>query len=683
MLPLEIKHDISERINGIVNRLHIRGKSVQRTLQLEISGHNMVSKQWRSMARSSLLTTSIPVECKLYGRDTEKDSIVELLMKGKSDDLGVLPLVGVGGVGKTTLARFVYHDQRIKIHFDLRMWVCVSDNFNEQRLTREMLELVCKDRQGHENITSFDALHQELSEKIRGKRFLLVLDDMWEDQDRSRWDGLLAPLKHNEATGCMILATTRRPSVARMIGTMSKVEVNGLDEIEFWSLFEAWAFFGSENQEADPTLQSIGKQIAKELKGSPLAVRSVGALLNRSVLSTIASAGNLTSLQELTFNVQDAGNFNIRQLGSMNELITLGISQLENVKTKEEAKSARLKDKEHLKVLSLSWNDNIMSPEPIEEKTRDDVLEGLEPHQNLKHLQLRRAWKILPLEEMRALKKLELIDVPVIEELSVPSLEKLVLIQMPSLQSCNGITAVPPQLSSQENLEFSGVNGGFGGFTSLEALLICACPKLVSSLISHCPQLGVLEGLQHLSSLRILDISMNPELSSAWDLKLQEQSQGGNHALLFPLTLGELKIKYLQDSVVHSRLLCLPSITKLELGHNPDLKSLQLGYCTALEQLTITSCKSLASIDGFHSIKNLRSLSVLRSRSIPPCLQLVSQQQWTSGEPRSRPSMKEVRETVEQNQNDEEPGKGYKRKRVITGQQPWSHHSAPAVVTMS
>ncbi|KAL5227582.1 hypothetical protein ABZP36_015847 [Zizania latifolia] len=263
-------HDISERINGIVNRLRIMGKSVQGALQLEISGHDMVSKQWRSMARSSRLTTSTPVECKLYGRDVEKDSIVELLMKGKTDDLGVLPLVGVGGVGKTTLARFVYHDQRIKDHFDLRMWVCVSDNFNERRLTREMLEFVCKDRQGHENITSFDALHQKLSEKIRGKRFLLVLDDMWEDHDRSRWDGLLAPLKHNEAIGCMILATTPRPSVARMIGTVSKVEVKGLDEIEFWSLFKSWAFFGSENQEGDPMLQSIGKQIAKALKGRVL-----------------------------------------------------------------------------------------------------------------------------------------------------------------------------------------------------------------------------------------------------------------------------------------------------------------------------------------------------------------------------------------------------------------------------
>ncbi|KAL5198219.1 hypothetical protein ABZP36_001731 [Zizania latifolia] len=935
MLPLDIKHDISERINGIVNLLRIRGKSLKGALQLEISGHNMVSKQCRSMARSSRLTTSIPVERKLYGRDVEKDSIVELLMKGKTDGLGVLPLVGVGGVGKTTLARFVYHDQRIKDHFDLRMWVCVSDNFNEQRLTREMLDHVCKDKQGHESITSFDALHQKISEKIRGKRFLLVLDDMWEDQDRSRWDGLLAPLKHNEATGCMILATTRRPSVARMIGTVSKVEVKGLDEIEFWLLFKSWAFFGSENQMANPALQSIGKQIAKALRGSPLAARSVGALLNRSVsfehwrkvqdkwkslldkdddilailkfsyeflpvhlqhcfsycsvfpkdhkftekklvcawisqnfvkgechieileetgkqyldnlvdwgffeefeshyvmhdlmhdlaeqvssnecatldilhykkispsirhlsiitsdydelwsfpsekfgsklknmgslqklrtlmffgqnstmllrslhtlcreskrlrllriyvtaadisstfsllnpyhlrylefivvgtgnildrllfrdtyipqaltqfyhlqvldtvsrargnlvvptgmnnlinlrhiidhenvLSTIASVGNLTSLQELTFKVQDDDNFNIRQLGSMNELITLEIFQLENVKTKEEATSARLVDKEHLKVLSLSWNDNINSPEPTEEKTRDDMLEGLEPHQNLRHLQFSRAWKILPLEEMRALKKLELIDVPAIEELSLPSLEELVLIQMPSLQSCNGITAAPPQQSStsQEDLEFSGVNGGFGGCTSLVTLQIFGCPKLISSLVTEtndnlllptsiedlrisplpehpqsylwlsscqylksvqlhsckamedlqildCPQPSVLEGPQHLSSLRSLNISMkwacNPELS-----------------LLFP------------------------SLTRLLLGHSPDLKSLQLGYCMSLEELGITSCTSLASIDGFHSIKNLRCLSVLCSPSISPCLQLVSQQQWAA-----------------------------------------------------
>ncbi|KAL5203747.1 hypothetical protein ABZP36_008618 [Zizania latifolia] len=210
--------------------------------------------------------------------------------------------------------------------------------------------------------------------------------------------------------------------------------------------------------------------------------------------STIASVGNLTSLQELTFKVQAAGNFNIRQLGSMNELITLGISQLENVKTKEEAKSARLIDKEHLKVLSLLWNDNIMRPEPTEEKTRDDVLDGLEPHQNLKHLQLSRysgstysswlaskvtslqvlhlencrEWRIVQsLEMLPVLRKLKLIRMWNLMEVSIPSfLEELVLVNMPKVEKCVGTYGL--DLTSH-----------------LRVLVLKDCPQLIEFTLFH------------------------------------------------------------------------------------------------------------------------------------------------------------------------------------------------------
>lgn len=76
----------------------------------------------------------MPVEQKVYGRDTDRDNIIELLINQKSSDLHVLPVVGNGGVGKTTLARLVYHDRRIKDYFGLRMWICVSSDFNEVKV---------------------------------------------------------------------------------------------------------------------------------------------------------------------------------------------------------------------------------------------------------------------------------------------------------------------------------------------------------------------------------------------------------------------------------------------------------------------------------------------------------------------------------------------------------------------
>uniref|UniRef100_A0A0E0J1X2 Uncharacterized protein n=1 Tax=Oryza nivara TaxID=4536 RepID=A0A0E0J1X2_ORYNI len=98
---------------------------------------------------------------------------------------------------------------------------------------------------------------------------------------------------------------------------------------------------------------------------------------------SIGGVGNMISLQKLKFKVQNISGFDIRQLQSMNKLVTLVISHLENVKTKDEANGARLIDKEYLKKLFLSWSVGCMSLEP--ERTKD-VLEGLQPHHNLKAL---------------------------------------------------------------------------------------------------------------------------------------------------------------------------------------------------------------------------------------------------------------------------------------------------------
>jgi len=178
MQPHEIKLDISKSIKGIVNRLHKLGNSVWKVLQLEISRPVPLANQGQYVARNTRLTTSVPIEDKVYERDVERDKIIELLINGKSSDLHVLPIDGIGGVGKATLARFVYGDQRIKERFDLRMWVYVSTNFDTMRLTREILEHVCIDRQQFKKITNFNMLQNILMKNLENKRFLLVFDDM-------------------------------------------------------------------------------------------------------------------------------------------------------------------------------------------------------------------------------------------------------------------------------------------------------------------------------------------------------------------------------------------------------------------------------------------------------------------------------------------------------------------------
>jgi hypothetical protein len=204
-----------------------------------------------------------------------------------------------------------------------------------------------------------------------------------------------------------------------------------------------------------------------------------------TVHHAIDCVGHMTSLQELKFKVQNVGSFDIGQLQSMNDLVSLGVSQLENVKTKEEARAARLTDKEYLETLSLSWEDSGLSLPPEAAK---NVLEGLQPHVNLKslditryggatspiwlsssisvtslqtlHLENCRAWEVLPsLERLLSLKKLTLIKMLNLTEITVPSLEELILTNMPKLEKCIG-------------------SYGMGLTSHLRVLVINNCPQL-------------------------------------------------------------------------------------------------------------------------------------------------------------------------------------------------------------
>ncbi|XBJ04575.1 hypothetical protein VPH35_023488 [Triticum aestivum] len=117
-------------------------------------------------------------------------------------------------------------------------------------------------------------------------------------------------------------------------------------------------------------------------------------------------------------------------------------------------------------------------------------------------------------------------------------------------------------------------------------------------------------------------MEMNSELSCAWDLKLQEQEQGGNQIQLFPPSLDKLEITAVTDRVQSRLLSCLPAITKLAICQSPELTSLQLAYCTALKELEIGDCDLLASIEGLQFCRNLTSLKVFNSPGLSSCLEL-------------------------------------------------------------
>ncbi|XP_022746777.1 putative disease resistance RPP13-like protein 1 [Durio zibethinus] len=227
-----------------------------------------------------LPSTSLVNEANVLGRDKDKRAILDLLLRNDGSDAGVYsvtPIVGMGGIGKTTLAQLVYNDDSIKDYFDLRAWVCVSDEFDIIRITKTILLSITSEAC---DMNDLNLLQVKLKEMLSKKKLFLVLDDVWND-NYNDWLTLRSPFDAGEP-GSKIIVTTRSSKVSSIMTTAADYSLQCLSEEDSLRMLAHDALEG-EDFTGHPDLKDIGLEILKKCDGLPLATKTIGGLLRTKV----------------------------------------------------------------------------------------------------------------------------------------------------------------------------------------------------------------------------------------------------------------------------------------------------------------------------------------------------------------------------------------------------------------
>lgn len=273
-LVSSFKWNIPREISRISQKLEEIAKEMDALYKTEFTnlGSTVISKR---RSAYSCAASSLVDEGSVVGRDKERGEIVAMLLDrqlSSRSNVSVASIVGMGGIGKTTLAQLVYNDVRLVDNFELKMWASVSIDFDTIRITKSVIESAsgktCK-------LSDLDPVQVKLQDLIRGKRFLLVLDDYWSEEYKE-WDILSSPFRVG-AVGSKILLTTRSMIVSRIVGTIASHCLESLSDENSWVLVKQRA---ASNRNLTWELEQIGIKIARKCRGLPLAAKTLGSMLH-------------------------------------------------------------------------------------------------------------------------------------------------------------------------------------------------------------------------------------------------------------------------------------------------------------------------------------------------------------------------------------------------------------------
>ncbi|CDP19618.1 unnamed protein product [Coffea canephora] len=216
----------------------------------------------------------------MVGRADDESKIVKMLLRPSEKVVSVLPIVGMGGLGKTTLAKSIYNNHQIDEQFKKKLWVCVSKKVPVLELFKLILGQL-KDKK--DEVGDRQNIVQEIGKELGKLRYLLVLDDVWND-DQALWEDFFNTLKGlNPTNGSWCLVTTRLDPVAHSVSRVLRMMENEayplgkLPDDHCWSIVKEKAARGGE---VPNELKAIRERVIERCDGLPLAASVIGGLLS-------------------------------------------------------------------------------------------------------------------------------------------------------------------------------------------------------------------------------------------------------------------------------------------------------------------------------------------------------------------------------------------------------------------
>ncbi|TVU31132.1 hypothetical protein EJB05_22803 [Eragrostis curvula] len=283
-------HDIGRRLKKLNKRLD----GICRSSQTFGFVRTVGDQGWREVRPrppTAAVSKTSPVmeRLSLVGAKIEEDTmtLVDMMTKeggtsrAEGNTMMVIAIAGIGGIGKTALARNIYNHQAIGDKFPQRIWLSVTQNATETELLREAIDQAREEHCCHPHVTS-NCL--TLVNIIRDKKVFLVLDDMW---SVAEWNNVLkAPFSY-AAPGSRVLVTTRLDGVARAMGAgyLHRIDFLGLQDA--WSLLKKQVVATERDMIEIETLKHIGFEILGRCGGLPLAIKVIGGLLRQRDMNIV------------------------------------------------------------------------------------------------------------------------------------------------------------------------------------------------------------------------------------------------------------------------------------------------------------------------------------------------------------------------------------------------------------